>query len=72
MRISPIFFYLLKNYGPQVMENPENFKVIHLVSALTHAHPRTLLDCDIYIAVMFEIWNGQLPQLSLEGCKFER
>lgn len=54
------------------MENPENFKVIHLVSALTHAHPRTLLGCDIYIAVMFEIWNGQLPRLSLEGCKFER
>ena len=58
MRISPIFFYLLKTYGSQAMENPESFKVIHQVSALTHAHPRSLLGYDIYLAVMFEIWNG--------------
>lgn len=58
MRISPIFFYLLKTYGPEAMKNPESFKVIHQVSALTHAHPRSLLGCDIYLAVMFEIWNG--------------
>ena len=58
MRISPIFFYLLKTYGPDVMKNPESYKVIHQTSALTHAHPRSLLGCDIYLAVMFEIWNG--------------
>lgn len=58
MRISPIFFYLLKTYGSDSMKNPESYKVIHQTSALTHAHPRSLLGCDIYLAVMFEIWNG--------------
>lgn len=51
MRILPIIFYLQANYGTDVTENDEAMAVIHNVSALTHAHKRSLIACGIFASV---------------------
>ena len=51
MRILPILFYLRSIYGIEITENDEAMKIIHNISALTHAHKRSLIACGIYISV---------------------
>lgn len=51
MRILPILFYLRSIYGTEITENEEAMNIIHNVSALTHAHKRSLIACGIYISV---------------------
>ncbi len=58
MRISPLPFYLFIKYGAQAMDKDESFEIIHNISKLTHAHPISLIGCDIYCAIMLEIING--------------
>ena len=40
------------------MDKEESFELIHNISKLTHAHPISLIGCDIYCAIMLEIING--------------
>lgn len=60
MRISPLPFYLAKKFGEggAAVLNGEAFEIIHNVSRLTHAHPISLIGCDIYCALMLEILAG--------------
>jgi len=51
MRILPLAFYLNAKYGKDFMEKDAAIEVIHNVSALTHAHPRSLIACGIHISV---------------------
>jgi ADP-ribosylglycohydrolase len=51
MRILPILFYIRSIYGEEFTENDEAMNIIHEVSALTHAHKRSLIACGIYISV---------------------
>ena len=51
MRILPIVYYILANYGTEITENEEAMKIIHNVSALTHAHIRSLIACGIYCSI---------------------
>ena len=51
MRILPILFYIRSIYGNEITDNDEAMKIIHNVSALTHAHKRSLIACGIYISV---------------------
>ncbi|MBZ9686777.1 ADP-ribosylglycohydrolase family protein [Clostridium estertheticum] len=51
MRILPILFYLRSIYGTEITDNDEAMNIIHNVSALTHAHKRSLIACGIYISV---------------------
>lgn len=51
MRILPILFYLRAHYGDALKKNDEVYTIIHNVSRLTHAHPRTLIACGIYINI---------------------
>ncbi len=37
----------------------KNFDVVHKISALTHAHPRTLIACGIYAFIACEIFDGK-------------
>jgi ADP-ribosylglycohydrolase len=45
MRILPLSFYL------QNADTASRFEKIHEVSAITHAHPRSLIACGIYVSV---------------------
>lgn len=57
MRISPLPFFLNAKFHAEnagAMDD-EAFSVIHGVSSLTHAHPISLIGCDIYCALMIEI-----------------
>jgi len=58
MRISPLPFYLFIKYGAQAMDKDESFELIHNISKLTHAHPISLIGCDIYCAIMLEMISG--------------
>ena len=58
MRIAPVPLYLFKKLGSDAIFNKESFSIIHNVSSLTHAHPISLIGCDIYCAFMLEILNG--------------
>ncbi len=58
MRIAPLPFYLFVMFGDQAMDKEESFELIHNISKLTHAHPISLIGCDIYCAIMLELING--------------
>jgi ADP-ribosylglycohydrolase len=51
MRILPVLFYLQKTYGENWIENEESFEIIHSISALTHAHKRSMTACGIYLTI---------------------
>ena len=57
MRISPLPLYLYQIYKNKTMELDTAYEIIHNVSSLTHAHPISLIGCDIYCAIMIEIYN---------------
>lgn len=45
MRILPVAFYLYRRYGGDFFHNDEAVEIVHDVSRLTHAHPRSLIAC---------------------------
>jgi len=51
MRILPLIFYIQSLYGTDFQETEEAFKIIHDVSALTHAHKRSQIACGIYLSI---------------------
>ena len=51
MRILSVALYLHRTMGPEFPNKPEAYPIIHNVSALTHAHPISLIACDIYCSV---------------------
>ena len=58
MRIAPLPLYLYQIYSNKTMDLEISYEYIHNVSSLTHAHSVSLIGCDIYCAVMLEIYNG--------------
>ena len=58
MRIAPLPLYLYQIYSNKTMDLEISYEYIHNVSSLTHTHPVSLIGCDIYCAVMLEIYNG--------------
>lgn len=57
MRILPLALYL-HGIGCGWL-NDVTLALIHASSAVTHAHPRRLIACDIYCAITFELCNGE-------------
>ena len=58
MRILPVALYLHRTFGPEFPGKPEAYEIIHNSSALTHAHPISLIACDIYCSVANELLCG--------------
>lgn len=59
MRILPLALYLYQTRGPGFSRDPEAYGIIHSASSLTHAHPISLIACDIYCAVANELLQGR-------------
>jgi ADP-ribosylglycohydrolase len=57
MRILPVLFYLQKTYGDNWIENEESYQIIHKISALTHAHKRSMIACGIYLTIADYIYK---------------
>lgn len=57
MRILPMLFYIQSLYGTNFQDVDEAFDLIHLVSALTHAHKRSQIACGIYLSVASMLTN---------------
>ena len=62
MRISPIVFYLRKEFGADLLDDEKKtdaaFEIVQNVSRLTHAHPISTLGCCIYCAFLLEALRG--------------
>ena len=58
MRILPMALYLHRAIGPEFPDDPAAYPIIHSASALTHAHPISLIGCGIYCAVVNELLCG--------------
>jgi ADP-ribosylglycohydrolase len=63
MRILPVAF-VVRN-----LELPARFRVVDEVSAITHAHPRSLLACGIYVQTALGLLEGDAPADALEKMK---
>ncbi len=59
MRILPLALYLHRTMGPEFPSKQEACLNIHNASALTHAHPISLIACDIYCSVANELLCGR-------------
>jgi len=51
MRILPVLFHLQKTYGENWTEKKESYEIIHNISAITHAHKRSMTACGIYLTI---------------------
>ena len=58
MRILPIVYGLYIRYGAELTAHPEAMERIHLVSALTHAHPISLSACGLYVLIAAKLLKG--------------
>jgi len=67
MRILPILFYLQSIYGTELTENDEAMNIIHNVSALTHAHKRSLIACGIYISIASKLIGDMQLSIAVES-----
>jgi ADP-ribosylglycohydrolase len=61
MRILPLAYYL-----QHIQDTPTRFGMIHDVSAITHAHPRSQVACGIYIQYALHLLNGATPRDAYE------
>ena len=59
MRILPMALYLHRAMGPDFPRMPEAYQVIHNASALTHAHPISLMACGLYCVAVNELLRGK-------------
>ena len=59
MRILPAALYLHRTFGPEFPGKPEAYEIVHDSSSLTHAHPISLIACDIYCSVANELLCGR-------------
>jgi len=59
MRILPLVFYLGAYYGISFTRDPLAMKIIHEVSALTHAHELAKMSCGIYLSIANELCDGK-------------
>lgn len=55
MRILPVAFFIYYLKEKLSISDEEEFSIIHNVSALTHAHKRSMLGCGIYIKIAIQI-----------------
>jgi ADP-ribosyl-[dinitrogen reductase] hydrolase len=59
MRILPLVFYLRTYFGRSFTRDPLAMKIIHEVSALTHAHELAKMSCGIYLSIANELCDGK-------------
>ena len=59
MRILPMALYLHRTMGPDFPRMTEAYQIIHNASALTHAHPISLIACGLYCAAVNELLCGK-------------
>ena len=64
MRIAPLAPYLYARYGKELPE--EAIKIVHDVSAMTHAHPRSQMACGIYTMIAVKLLDGAASEDAIE------
>ncbi len=67
MRILPVALYLHSIIGQEFPQSPEAYQIIHNASALTHAHPISLIACGIYCAAANELLCGRNTSADIQN-----
>jgi ADP-ribosylglycohydrolase len=57
MRILPLAYYV-----EHIQDLDQKFRIIHNVSAVTHAHPRAQMACSMYIQIALNLLHGDPPK----------
>ncbi|HJB49901.1 ADP-ribosylglycohydrolase family protein [Anaeromassilibacillus sp. D41t1_190614_C2] len=57
MRILPAALYLIGTYKTSELDD-RSALIVHNISKCTHAHPRCLMACGVYCAVVFQLYRG--------------
>jgi len=67
MRILPMVFYT------KDMDLEKRFELVHKVSSITHAHPRSKMACGFYVTLSMELLKGKKPLCAYDEtiCIFE-
>jgi ADP-ribosylglycohydrolase len=60
MRILPLVFYIDK------MDKPQQFKITHQISRLTHGHLRSQMACGVYIQYAISLLKQGVPKAAYE------
>lgn len=58
MRVLPLAFFLHRRFGPDFLQYPEAVSAVRSVSSLTHAHPRSVIACGIYLSIAGALLEG--------------
>lgn len=66
MRILPLVFELHFTYGERFFENEAAVDLINNISALTHAHMRSLIACGLYLSVADMLMGGMQLKYAIE------
>jgi len=70
MRLAPASFIIYQEYGLNFFANENAVEMVHNLSSLTHAHPRSLIGAGIYIAIMVSLLDGmELEEALLKGIR---
>ena len=62
MRMLPVAFYLHHLRCTTAISWRESLPIIHNISALTHAHPISLISCSIYCHIVHSLLDGHSPK----------
>ena len=65
IRMLPVAAYIYLTRGNNF--DNDAMKIVHEITALTHAHPRTLIACGIYCLIAAEIFDGQNLQVAFSN-----
>ncbi|WP_071131261.1 ADP-ribosylglycohydrolase family protein [Enterococcus timonensis] len=60
MRMMPVLFDLRKKFGDNFATDPQSYDVIHNFARITHAHPRNLMACGLYLVIANELMTAKL------------
>lgn len=68
MRISPIVLYCYYSMA-RILPLSSRMQYINNISALTHAHPRSMLGCGVYAFILWELLNTPEKTSVINGIK---
>lgn len=66
MRILPIAYYLHAKGKNSIFDHTEDAALVATVSALTHAHPRSIIACGLYVEMVLRLLQGDAPKSAVK------
>ena len=65
MRIAPLAFYVADKL------HEDRFEIVRQISAITHAHPISVISCMVYVEYLLKLLSGEDKYSAYEGLQYE-